>query len=702
MTPRVIRICCVLLLSCHFIWAQEKAAQIDSLHLALQAAKNPTDEATIIRDLAKSYMEVNLDSSIVLYKRLEDIADALKDEEMKARAHFGYAWVYDHKTRFDSVQHYLKLAEPMIDPKEDYDLHSTYLILEGRRALGLAEYEASEEIFLGAINYIESEGNKPDLAICYNNLAVIYDYLGQFEKAINMHILSANIAEEFGDVNGVAKSYNNIGLVHHSLKEYDKAKEYFLKSIALKKEVGNIVGTVSSYHNLGNVYRRHGIKLLSMEKLDTAKMYYQNALRLSEESNYDRGVTISYINLALINTTVEEFDEGIRYGKLALKRAEELNDMNSMMTASINLGDTYQFKKEYEEAEKYLVQGLDIATRIKDVNIRRRTMYLLSRLHQRQGNYKEALSYYKARVALSDSVASVDVKNKVNELETKYQTEKKEKEILTQRAELAEKDLQVRRKNTWIFGGFGLALVLGLLGYLLFNQQKLKNRQLKKEGELKAALAKIETQNKLQEQRLRISRDLHDNIGSQLTFVTSSVDNLKFKMKGGDEKVTEKLGAISEFTTQTIYELRDTIWAMNKTEISFEDLQARIANFMDKAGGASDRVVFNFNVADGISKETELTSIQGMNVYRIIQEAVNNALKYAEASEIDVALSKTNDEEMVVRITDNGKGFDMDTVERGNGLANMKKRARDLNGGVEVTSEVGKGTKVNLQFKYGK
>ena len=173
-------------------------------------------------------------------------------------------------------------------------------------------------------------------------------------------------------------------------------------------------------------------------------------------------------------------------------------------------------------------------------------------------------------------------------------------------------------------------------------------------------------------------------------------------MKDGDDKVTQKLGEISDFTTQTIYELRDTIWAMNKTEISFEDLQGRIANFMEKAGGASDLMAFNFIVSEGISKNAVLTSIQGMNVYRIIQEAVNNSLKYAKASKIDDVISGVDTDTMKVESSDDGQGFNEKTVERGNGLTNMKKRARDIQGNINITSQEGIGTQVQLTFKYGK
>jgi signal transduction histidine kinase len=248
-----------------------------------------------------------------------------------------------------------------------------------------------------------------------------------------------------------------------------------------------------------------------------------------------------------------------------------------------------------------------------------------------------------------------------------------------------------------MYGGFGLALILGLLGYLFYNQQKLKNRQLQKEGELKSALAAIETQNKLQEQRLRISRDLHDNIGAQLTFIISSIDNLKYGFKDIGEKLSTRLSGISSFTGNTIYELRDTIWAMNKSNISFEDLQARISNFIDKANISSDSMKFSFTMDSEVNAEFSLTSVQGMNIYRVIQEAVNNAVKYSEAENISVNVSEENNYYRI-QIIDDGKGFNISEVGDGNGLNNMKKRSRDINATLEIDSELNKGTSIVLSL----
>lgn len=203
---------------------------------------------------------------------------------------------------------------------------------------------------------------------------------------------------------------------------------------------------------------------------------------------------------------------------------------------------------------------------------------------------------------------------------------------------------------------------------------------------------------KIYEQRLKISRDLHDNIGAQLTFIISSIDNLKYGFNIKNDKLTGKLNSISAFTKETIYELRDTIWAMNKDGVSLEDLQVRISNFIDKAHLASRSTQFSFNIDDLLASNLVFTSVQGMNIYRIIQEAVNNAIKYAESTHVNVDIKKINDV-ILFTIIDNGKGFKSETIEFGNGLNNMRKRAQDINAEFRIESKIKEGTQIILKFK---
>ena len=232
--------------------------------------------------------------------------------------------------------------------------------------------------------------------------------------------------------------------------------------------------------------------------------------------------------------------------------------------------------------------------------------------------------------------------------------------------------------------------------HFIYRQQKLKNNQEKQEHELKLAITKIETQNKLQEQRLNISRDLHDNIGAQLTFIISSVDNIKYGFNVENPKLSSKLNHISTFTKSTIIELRDTIWAMNSNAITFEDLELRIMNFIEKAKQAKENIDFRFEIASNLNA-VEFTSIVGMNIYRTIQESVNNAIKYANAKVIGIEIKEEADVIKII-ISDDGTGFDISNTTFGNGLSNMKKRIGAIGGTFEINSELEKGTIIKLSI----
>jgi len=261
---------------------------------------------------------------------------------------------------------------------------------------------------------------------------------------------------------------------------------------------------------------------------------------------------------------------------------------------------------------------------------------------------------------------------------------------------LLEKEAEVRQKQILLIGISLLAFFTALIGFLIYRQQKQKNAQQVQEYKLKKAISKIETQNKLQEQRLSISRDLHDNIGAQLTFIISSVDNIKYAFDITNEKLDNKLSNISNFAKETILELRDTIWAMNSNEITFEDLEIRINNYIEKAKEAKDQISFSFAI-DPELKTQKLTSVQGMNIYRTIQEAVNNSIKYANASIITIN-AKQIENQIKISIQDNGTGFDQVTVEKGNGLLNMQKRIEEIGGefGLDSSSE---GTSISILLK---
>ena len=133
---------------------------------------------------------------------------------------------------------------------------------------------------------------------------------------------------------------------------------------------------------------------------------------------------------------------------------------------------------------------------------------------------------------------------------------------------------------------------------------------------------------------------------------------------------------------------------MNNSEITFEDLQTRIHNFVEKAQEAKQDIIFNFAIEKGL-QDSRFTSIEGMNIYRTIQEAINNSVKYAEAKNINILVKNVNNNTKIT-ITDDGKGFDKATIEEGYGLKNMQKRIEEIGAKFSLDSNAATGTKITI------
>jgi len=562
-------------------------------------------------------------------------------------------------------------------------------------------YDSAQFYFKKALLMSKKYGF-PDLeARCTNGLGMSNWNQGNYQNALDYFFEALALNRKYGTPDKDDTYLNNIGLIYQDMNLADKALEYHYQALAIRKEYNKTRDIPVSLNNIA-------INLLDKSDFSGAEKMLVEARNLANEvGNQDLYFDITHTLASLYQKTdrtdlaiplLREVIDGRLFTKIGVHR---------VITSINNLAEAYLLKNNLKETLKVLKQGENLIQQFPEQKVSiSEYYYAVSQANFLNNDPQKGNEFFLKAIALRDSIFSKQNAENTATLETKFNISEKELALAETRANLAERELEVKQKNNLIFGSLGLAIILGLIGYLFYGQQRLKNRQLQKEAELKTALARIETQNQLQEQRLRISRDLHDNIGSQLTFIISSIDNLKFGLEGAANTVTHKLGKISEFASQTIYELRDTIWAMNKTDISIEDMQARISNFIEKAKVASD-VHFQFDVDKTLLKDTHFTSVEGMNIYRIIQESVNNALKYSEAKNIQLSIEKdafplegAGDDvrKYKIKIYDDGKGFDFEKTTFGNGISNIKKRAKDLGGKVEITSQEGKGTTVSLKF----
>ena len=591
-------------------------------------------------------------------------------------------------TSQDSSDYYFKKAKKLVVSVAD---EGEYYFCKSARQNDYASVDSAIYYANCAIPKLKEAKSINSLLTVYNNLGNIYNNKGQYDKAIQYRILALKMAEQQNLKNWIVNIYLSISYDYHDFENYQKGIDYgkkalqiyrndknakpknfhsALNAIAINYDDWNKPEQAIYYHKLNlkyvkgkdtillqNTFNNLGNTLLKQKKFTEAKKWILRSKKIIDfkaksGDNVDYNYATCYTNLATIATELNQFEDAEKYFNLALK-----------------------YSKKSKTAEKL-----------------RDYYYQKSIYNKKRNNLSETIKEQDNYIKLRDSIYTVERNEALAEMETKYQTEKKEKQLLLAKNQILQKEEESKEKSYWLILTSFLVLSSVIIGYLFFRQQKLKNKQQEHEFELKNAIAKIETQNKLQEQRLSISRDLHDNIGAQLTFIISSVENLKFGFPNIDEKISNHLTKISSFTKDTIVELRDTIWAMNSNDIDLIDLRSRLLNFIEKAQTSSN-VNFKFNIDESLNQK-KISSLQGINIYRVIQEAVNNAVKHAKATKIDIeTFAKEN--ELTFEIKDNGIGFNSEEVVHGNGLYNMKKRIEEIGGNFNLSSNEN-GTKITI------
>ena len=236
-------------------------------------------------------------------------------------------------------------------------------------------------------------------------------------------------------------------------------------------------------------------------------------------------------------------------------------------------------------------------------------------------------------------------------------------------------------KKSWFIVLSIFTLILLIIGFISFigfvkTKKKLKSEQ---------------AENQIKEERLRISKELHDNIGARLTHIISSLDVEMYRNKNDNKSIE----TINSFARDTMSQLRETIWAVSEKAIFFSEFTTRIEQYVEQINQLShSNILFN----QQIKIDFELNPVQTINYFRIVQEAINNSVKYAETDAIKVSIVQ-HDTEITIEVSDKGKGFDTTSTRMGTGLIGMKSRVKEVNGILKITSTPQIGTTITVKFK---
>ena len=355
---------------------------------------------------------------------------------------------------------------------------------------------------------------------------------------------------------------------------------------------------------------------------------------------------------------------------------EKYDSKKPLAFSLIYLADIYRAQRQFEPAAIMARRGLGIANAIDAQEQVMEAHKVLSEIYRDQGRYRESLEEFMAHTSVKDSLFRKEKSAQLAELQTRYDTEKKETAIRFLQQENDVKDVHLQRNRVVMWALVLLAIALLFLGYLIRNRIALKQKA--ELEETKAALREVQLHAVItsqEEERRRFASDLHDGLGQLISAVRLNLSHAELERKSVDHAV-EVLNEMNTEIRNIAFNLMPQVLMRGGIIEALQELATRI--------NRSGKVRITIGAFDLVPiHETE----KKVALYRICQEWLNNVIKYSGCTQIKVQLVQ-HQHELVITIEDNGSGFDTQvlTHSMGNGWKNINSRLAMVHGTIEVDS----------------
>jgi len=503
----------------------------------------------------------------------------------------------------------------------------------------------------------------------YSNLGIAYVALSEYDNFREAEINAIKLFEEMNNEKELIKEYGTFG--YHLRRTNLERSKYYMR-LAIK------LGEKHSSNELLGIYDNYGVVLEFANEIDSSRYFFEKALNLKYVMADSVGIPYGLNHLAESYAHTGDMDKAFEYMAESDKYRIRGESNYGRAENDALYGELYRIIGKYDLSINKFQESLKLAKIIGNKNIAQYNYKMLAEIYQEIGDYEVAYTNLKSHKVYQDSILNTETNQRIAELEIKFESEKKDKEISASKFKLKE------QRGEFIFV-LSISIILLIVSIGIYRFQKYKRKQVRTELELKNKLSKVKYENKISDEKLRISRELHDNIGSHLTFMISSIDNLTYRSK--DEKHISTLNKLSSFGRNTLNELRQTIWAMKNDKSDLEQLVLKLRELKKQI--ITD---IEISISNNVTYEVTLSSTQTLNLFRVVQEAIQNSIKYAKANIIVIDFSDS-ESGIDLTIKDDGVGFDILTAEMGNGISNMKYRCKEAGAKFSVLSNEN-GTKI--------
>ena len=598
--------------------------------------QDATKKAWLLNEIGHLYhIESNYDSSLFFYRQGLSTSVAARHAEEEVGAYQGIA------------NNFLRLAIK----------DSAHLYLE--KALSVSQQHKL---------YTEEAG-------LYNDLGNVYQDEKNLKESLSHYIKSANLYDSLAnDPMGLSKALSNIANTHYLLGNYDRALEYAEQANSIAKKISFHRGIAYIHKLAGRIYRKK-------KSLERALLEYQLAWASYHRTGDKYSMSEVSLGIGNLYYDLEDFAKALIEYKKALAFAKEISAKTLVAHSYSAIGFANYALKQWKHATAYMDSTRILAAETKNAYLVMDAYDILARIESEQHQYKHALEYKEKYIDMKDSLVAAENRTTVEEMEAKYQNDRKSAAI-----ELLKKDQEIQttalqRNKIIIAGGIAAFVATIVIAVLLLNRFRLLNR--------------TKRQIEIERMRNQIARDLHDDIGSTLSSI-NIISQLALKDDVGEKPVTSHFQRIHDHSARIMENMSDIVWSIHPGNDSMEKVVVRMKEFCGEILEPKD-IVYSFEnveLLSGISLDIESRK----NLFLIFKEIINNAAKYSQATAISIVFHK-NHKGWRMDIADNGKGFDPQAAKKGNGLINIRKRAEAMNAAINLLTNPGEGTTIAMEVK---
>ncbi len=635
----------ILLLLPTVVIGQNKR-EVDSLKLILKSAKSTLSKSKTYIQLSSILQRSNTNAAKSYLDSANKLNKSIMNDSLLMIISKNYADYYNDGGQPDTAMKYALQAINIANKLNNKVVKATALNIKGNSFMVKRDFKNAQIAYLEAMQIYTALNNSYAIGNLYINIGYLLEQQHLVKEAELQYNEANIIFQKLANKERLAQLYNNYGILYGENNQFSKAERFFAASTQIREKLNDQLALANAYLNLGG-----------------------------------------------INVLLKNYNKAEIYLLKGKKQFEEMRNILGITSSLTNLGELYQHKKNYPKAISYSKEAIKLSKTNKNNEDLENALINLSSIYKDLGDYKTAYQYKEELSNLKDSIYQKSLNKQIAEMQTKYDTQKKEQQITLLHTESIIQKLSISRKNISI--GIIIIFFLMSLAFSLLYYNRYKNKQevrLQSEVIYQQALASKGIIEAEERERKRIAGELHDGVGQLFTTVKMNleilIERFLIKLPDADLLAERTIALVDESCT----EVRLIAHQMMPNALIKSGLVSALRDFINKI--PSDKLKISIETK-GIDKGLETTTETVL--YRVIQESVNNVIKHADATTLDILLL-CDEKEITVSIEDNGKGFSMDDKNKfsGIGLKNMISRVEYLKGTVDVSSAPGKGTLVAI------